>query len=220
MASPIHRRPVRQARISRRKQPNRYHHGDLRRALLHEAVHTIQLQGVEGLTLRTVGKTLGVSRTALYRHFADKAALLSAVASEGFRTLRLELVAAWEGGGRGQRGFEAMGFAYVRFAVEHPSHYRVMFGGFVTTHETDPELMVEASGAFQALVDALVWLQDAGLVRRDDPHQLALFIWAIVHGIARLAIDGQLHGAHSDAEELTRFALDRVHAGIALAPSP
>jgi hypothetical protein len=89
-----------------------------------------------------------------------------------------------------------------------------MFGGFVSTHATDPELMAEASGAFKALVDALVTLQHGGLVREDDPLQLARFIWAIVHGIARLAIDGQLHGSDVEIEALTRFAIDRLRTGI------
>src|SRR5919106_1538347 len=172
-----------------RKRPGRYHHGDLRRALLQEAVHVIQAQGVDMLTLRSVGERLGVSRTALYRHFADKSALLAAVAREGFRTPRLELLAAWGEGG--WERFEAMGLAYVRFAVANPSHYRVMFGGFVRGH-TDPELAQEASGAFQVLVDALATLQHSGVVRGDDLLQLARFIWALVHGIAMLAIDGEL----------------------------
>src|SRR4051812_41503442 len=100
-----------------------YHHGNLRRALLDEALATIRAEGVSGLTLREIGTRVGVSRTALYRHFADKRALLSAVATEGFRTLRLELVAAWENNGRGRAGFETMGVAYVRFAVANPAHY-------------------------------------------------------------------------------------------------
>src|SRR5690349_18612179 len=82
-----------------RKRRDRYHHGDLHRALLQEAVRTIQTRGVEALTLRAAGQTLGVSRSALYRHFADKAALLRAVAQEGFRMLRLELVRAWDQAG-------------------------------------------------------------------------------------------------------------------------
>jgi AcrR family transcriptional regulator len=200
-----------------RKRRDHYHHGDLQRALLQEALRTIEAEGVEGLTLRAVAKALGVSRTALYRHFADKSALLAAVAREGFRTLRLELVAAWERGGRGRKAFEAMGHAYVRFAVAHPAHYRVMFGGFLASGVADAELMAEAAAAFQALVDALVAQQKTGVLRRDDPQQLARFIWAIVHGIARLAIDGQLHGPDADPralESLTRYALDRARTGI------
>jgi AcrR family transcriptional regulator len=196
----------------RRKRPSQYHHGDLRRALVREALRTIQADGVRGLTLRGVGETLGVSRTALYRHFRDKGALLAEVAREGFRTFRQELVDAWEGGGRGLQGFEAMGRAYVRFAVGNPSHYRVMFGGFVIG-SPDPDLQKEAAGAFQALVDAIVWLQQQGLMRGDDaPLQLARYIWAVVHGIATLVIDGQL-GAEADADAVTRFALERLRTG-------
>ena len=107
-------------RRPRKKRADRYHHGDLRRALSEEAVRTIQAEGVERLTLRAVGQRLGVSRTALYRHFTDKSALLAAVAAEGFRMLRVELVEAWERGGRGPEGFDAMGLAYVRFGITAP----------------------------------------------------------------------------------------------------
>src|SRR5918995_5657601 len=117
-----------------RKPRRPYHHGNLRRGLLDEALATIRTEGVERLTLREIGARLGVSRTALYRHFADKRALLAAVATEGFRTLREQLVSAWEEGGRSPVGSQAMGAAYVRFAVANPSHYRVMFSRFV-----DPE---------------------------------------------------------------------------------
>ena len=105
-----------------RKPRRPYHHGNLRRALLDEALATIRAEGVDGLTLREIGARLGVSRTALYRHFADKRALLAAVATEGFRTFRQQLVAAWEGGGRDRAAFDSMGVAYVHFAVANPSH--------------------------------------------------------------------------------------------------
>jgi AcrR family transcriptional regulator len=212
------RRP-RPARLARsrpaRKRAGRYHHGDLERALVQEAVRTIQAQGVESLTLRAVGKKLGVSRTALYRHFTDKSALLAVVAREGFRTLRQELHEAWERGGRGREGFSSMGEAYVRFALANPSHYRVMFGGFVHRGLLDPELMKEGTGAFQVLVDALVEQQQRGLVRQEDPLQMARFIWSLVHGIAMLAIDGRLQHQNADVEELTRYAVERVRTGIA-----
>ena len=197
------------------KKPSRqYHHGNLGRALLDEALATIRAEGVEGLTLREIGTRLGVSRTALYRHFADKGALLEAVATEGFRTLRQELLGAWETGGGGLAGFDQMGVAYVRFAVANPAHYRVMFGKFVEPSGRLPELATEAAGALDALVDALIALQREGLVRSDEPMTQARFVWALVHGVAMLAIDGQLH--EPDAIELlTRYALDRLAVGIA-----
>src|ERR671912_854239 len=156
-----------------RKRADQYHHGDLSRSLLHEALRTIEKGGVSALTLRAVGEKLGVSRTALYRHFADKSALLAAVATEGFRTLRLHTQEAWDTHGGGRKGFEAMGEAYVRFAVEHPSHYRVMFGGHVRNASPDSDLAREGAGAFQVLVDALVAQQRDGLVRTDHPLALA-----------------------------------------------
>jgi len=202
-----------------KKPPDQYHHGDLQRALLQAAVRTIQKHGIAGLTLRAVGEELGVSRSALYRHFADKAALLEAVAREGFRTFRLALLAGWEGAGRGLAGFDAMGMAYVHFALEHPWHYRVMFGSGFDRSASNPELTEESSGAFQVLVDALVELQGQGLVRSDDPQSLAHFIWALVHGIAMLAIDGPLQHDGVDIDALTRFAIERLHTGIAAGPS-
>ena len=197
-----------------RKPSRQYHHGNLRRGLLDEALAMIRTDGVEGLTLREIGTRLGVSRTALYRHFADKNALLEEVATEGFRTLRQELLGAWDAGGRGLAGFDQMGAAYVRFAVANPSHYRVMFGKFVEPSGHLPELETEAAGALHALVDALIALQREGLVRADEPMTQARFVWALVHGVAMLAIDGQLHGPDA-IEVLTRYALDRLAVAIA-----
>ena len=207
---------MRAATFPRRKPVSRYHHGDLRRALLEEAVRTIRKDGVEALTLREAGRRLGVSRTALYRHFADKSALLAAVAREGFQRFRQDLIDAWDTGGRNRRGFEQMGIAYVRFALANPSHYRVMFGGFRHLCDRDPALRADAAAAFQVLVDAIVMLQNSGEMRRDDPRQLAQFIWASVHGVAMLAMDGQLGPDPSSADALIDFALRRLATGTDL----
>ena len=195
------------------RQNRPYHHGNLRRALLDEALATIKAEGVDRLTLREIGARLGVSRTALYRHFADKRALLAGVATEGFRALRQQLVSAWEEGGRGREAFEAMGVVYVRFAVTNPAHYRVMFGGFVDPQACDPELAAEAAGAFQALVDALSSLQRDALVRGEDVVTMARFVWAVVHGVAMLGIDGQLREP-GGVEVLTPYAIERLRTGI------
>jgi len=197
----------------RRKPRDRYHHGDLRRALLDEALRTIQQDGVDALTLRTIGVRLGVSRTALYRHFTDKRALLSSVATEGFRLLTKRLLNAWKAGGI--RGFNAMGVAYIRFAMGNPSHYRVMFGGFVDDGPRDDDLMRESTAAFQALVDAIVALQQEGAVRKDDALQLAQFIWAVVHGVSMLIIDGQLAHHRAPIDDLIQFDVERINTGVA-----
>ncbi len=204
------------------KPASQYHHGDLRRALLQEAVRTIARDGAEGLTLREVGSKLGVSRTALYRHFSDKAALLAAVSREGFQRFTQDLQRAWNEHPGARRGFEMMGVAYVRFAVSNPAHYRVMFGDYRNLCEKDPELRADAAASFQVLVDAIVALQEAGLIRKDDPKTLAQFVWAIVHGIAMLAINGQLGPQPESSPELgaiVHFALQRIRTGLDL-PTP
>jgi AcrR family transcriptional regulator len=196
-----------------KKPANRYHHGNLRDALLDEALRTIEKHGVDQLTLRTVGQRLGVSRSALYRHFADKQALLAAVGSEGFRLLRQAVADAWEQNGRGRTGFEAMAKAYVQFAVAHPSHYRVMFGGFLESAAKDDAFIGEAKAAFQVLVDALIEQQNTGDIRRDDPVLMARFVWALVHGIAMLVIDGQVTEA-AQREALEQYAVERIRSSI------
>lgn len=202
-------------RTTRRKSPARrrtYHHGNLRRSLLDEALVTIRAEGVGAVTLREIGARLGVSRTALYRHFADKRALLAAVATEGFRMLRHQLLEAW-GEGRDPAAFDAMGHAYVRFAVENPAHYRVMFGGYLDTKDEGSELSQEAAGAFQSLVEALAELQGRAVVRDDDLLLMARFVWAVVHGVALLCIDTGVRKPE-EIHQLVGYAVDRIHTGI------
>lgn len=200
-----------------RKPRAQYHHGDLRRALLQAAVRTLQKQGLEALTLRTVGNELGVSRSALYRHFSDKSALLTAVASEGFRMLHDELRTAWEQAGKGRAGSLAMGEAYVNLALEHPWHYRVMFGSGFELDANDAELREAGAATFGVLVESLVELQAMKLVRQEDVRTQANFVWAVVHGVAMLAIDGAIEHQGADPRALARYAVERLHTGIASA---
>jgi len=175
-----------------RKPAGRYHHGSLRRALVDEALRTIQRDGVEALTLRGAGAALGVSRTALYRHFADKDALLAVVAREGFVALKAALDRARASASHPRDQLTAMGSAYVRFAIDNRAHYRVMFGSFLERCRDEPDLVADASAAFQALVEMIRDLQRVKLARSGDAVQISQFVWATVHGIAMLAIDGQL----------------------------
>ena len=193
----------------------RYHHGDLRRALLEEAVRTIRDEGAAALTLRAAGARLGVSRTALYRHFADKSALLNAVSEDGFNRLSDALERAWTEAGGGVPGFEAQGQAYVRFALDNPSHYRVMFGVWSSRERDDSALRAAGTRAFQLLVDALAALQRDGVVRSGEaPDAIALYVWAAVHGIAMLGIDDRLPGGPGGVRQVTDYAVRRLGTGI------
>src|SRR3954469_24479710 len=152
---------------SGRKPRGHYHHGNLRRALIDEAVRTIQRSGVEALTLRGVGASLGVSRTALYRHFADKDALLAVVAREGFVALKATLDTARTRAADPDVQLTEMGTAYVRFAIDNQAHYLVMFGSFLERCQDEPDLMADATAAFDALVAMIVDLQQARRIRAD-----------------------------------------------------
>lgn len=200
-----------------RKPRNRYHHGDLRRALLQEAVRTIAEDGVEHLTLREAGTRLGVSRTALYRHFSDKASLLAAVARDGFQRFHDDLQRAWATAPGSRRGFDRMGEAYVQFAVANPAHYRVMFGDFRHLCGKDPELAADAQQAFRVLTDAVATLQHGGLMAAGDTRQVAEFIWAVVHGLAMLTINGQLGPdpvASGRLQTVAQVVSERIWSGV------
>jgi AcrR family transcriptional regulator len=192
-----------------RKRPGRYHHGSLREALIQAAVRVIERDGIDALTLRSVSSMLGVSQTAMYRHFADKDSLLAAVGAEGFRTLRAALVEAWEGGGRTLEAFAAMGRAYVTFGLRHPAHSRVMFGGALGRVFKSEELRTQGDAAFLALLDPLVDLQRRGLIRRDEPMTQAAWVWAAVHGITMLLTAGNL-GPGVDTDALSAYVQERI----------
>src|SRR6476469_5184857 len=174
----------------RRKAAARgYHHGDLARALVDTALRMIQEEGIAALTLRGVGARLGVSRTALYRHFDDKEALLARVASEGFKRFHDALAkAAAEGEKRGGYPMPAMAAAYARFARSHPSHYQTMFSGVLTEGKRYPELQQNGEAAFNVLLGAIRRGQATGRIRSGDPVEIAETTWALSHGIATLTM--------------------------------
>ena len=123
------------------KKENHYHHGDLRATLLAVAARMIAEKGVEGVTMRGLAEQIGVSRTAPYRHFVDKAALLAAVAEDGFNRLNARVRdAKTQNAGDPLLSFRQMCLVYVEFAVENPTHYRLMFGQEVLNRQEYPGL--------------------------------------------------------------------------------
>lgn len=203
---------ARTRRPALKKKAHHYHHGDLPRAMLAVTIDIIRRHGVAAVTLRGVGDELGVSRTALYRHFANKDALLAAVARDGFVTLRNALSAAWRADSGGWSGFSRMGEAYVRFARQHPSHYQVMFGGYVSPAALSDGRPPQDGDAFGVLVDAIVELQRRKEMRADDPQLMAMYIWSVVHGVAMLALTGMCPDAAA-IDALTAFAIERIRTG-------
>lgn len=192
-----------------------YHHGDLERALVDTALRMIQKDGVQALTLRGVGAALGVSRTALYRHFDDKQALLARVAAEGFKRFHDALSAAAAAAeARRADPMPAMAAAYAQFARAHPSHYQTMFGGVLTGDLRHPGLQADGEAAFGVLLNAIRRGQEQGRIRRGDPLELAEITWALSHGIATLGMAGQLRSAPPSLEPLAVRAWTLLHDGL------
>ena len=170
-----------------------YHHGDLRQALIEGALTLInEKKDGRTLSLREVARRVGVSNAAPYRHFADKDELLAALAEKGFRMLTAFLRAGVASADDPLRSLQASGVGYVKFAIAHPSYYRVMFSAFQPDEATCTELDEAGQEAFSVLVDAIAIAQAAGKVKPGDPQPLAWVAWSLVHGLAMLVIERQL----------------------------
>ena len=194
-------------------KPGAYHHGDLRTALIEAAAAMISEGGAASVTMRAIGGRLGVSRAAPYRHFPDKTSLLVAVAVEGFKRLNRRL-GAGDTGVPPQSSVERlrrMGEEYVRFALEHPAHYRLMYGKEALARQDQPELREAAGALLENLVQVIRVHQQQGEIERGDPRAQAYVAWSAVHGLASLLIERQIDPS-VDVNELiqqsTRTLLD------------
>jgi AcrR family transcriptional regulator len=177
----------------RRKEA--YHHGDLRRALLDATLLLVQEKGPHGFTLRAAARAAGVTPGAAYHHFADKDALLAGVAEEGFELFAKALdAAARSPTSSASERSRNVAVAYVLFAVENPTLFRVMVGIGVGTRLHKGPLRARAIGTYKFVRATLIeGLQEGG--RRDISNAEVLGWWSVVHGLAFLAIDGNLRGA-------------------------
>lgn len=165
----------------------RYHHGDLRRAVLEASLRLIAEKGTASLSLREVARRAGVTHQAPYHHFADKAALLDALAEEGFGLLRDAMQAAREGARDPVARLAGCGRAYIEFALGHPAHFEVMFR---PGREAKPTGGPEGGQAYAVLIDAVRELRRSGAARGLPEDQMVTLAWSSVHGFASLWLDG------------------------------
>lgn len=189
---------------------DRYHHGDLPAALLAAVDEIVREGDVGAVSLRAAARRTGVSHAAPAHHFGDKAGLLTAYAAQGFAALRTRLLEAGQRAtADGTPALHTMGLAYVRFAVEHPGHFAVMFRTELIDQERHGFRAV-CDGAFEVLLDAV----RAARGDLDPAHpeilRAAAGAWSIVHGFATLWLGGNL------PETVTREPLDEAAAGALL----
>jgi AcrR family transcriptional regulator len=173
-----HRRePVPSAKAS-------YHHGDLQAALVRAAMELLEESGEAALSLRAVARRAGVSAAAPYRHYADREALVSAVAAVGYRELAERLAVAHPAPSTPEQ-LASVAIAYVQFALERPALFRIMFGE-PCDHENDER--AAATAAVSQYVHAIV----GRTFPQAEPDAMATAVWALVHGLAFLHLDGKL----------------------------
>ncbi len=178
-----------------------YHHGALREALLRATLELINSEGIGAVSLRQVARMAGVSPGAPYHHFADRAALLTALSDEGFRLLADTLVEAHADTTTPTEALQAMLNAYFEFARAHPAYFRLMFR---------PELKQSHKGvtgdeAGEAAFAILAHTVGECLATKTvdvDKNVLTIAMWSLAHGYASLWLDGQLDHRTDDPARL------------------
>ena len=174
-----------------------YHHGDLRNALVAEALKLMEKEGDYDFSLRDLAGRLGVSYAALYSHFEDKDALLAAISAVGFGRFRDALEESETGHTTLVEKFLARGQAYVKFGMDHPALYKLMFMSEELRYKKDkyPELKAAALAALGSLNHMLTRLQDAGLMRKGPVDADSIAVFTHMHGLTSLILSGRIEGA-------------------------
>ena len=196
-----------------------YHHGDLKETLVRVAADLLRRKGSAALTLRAVAREAGVSQAAPYRHFADRRALVAAVAERGFQRLQqamLDKMRTTEG----RVGLKQVALAYVEFGLGNPAEYRVMFGPELADTTDLPELRRTARSVLGFVAEGIRQLQSAGLVGAGDPWLMAVTTWSTLHGLVMLTLDGQTAGVSPNVDALVEEATRMMMFGMAGRAAP
>ncbi len=192
-----------------------YHHGDLRNELLTAGVELLAEGGVDALSLREAARRAGVSHAAPYRHFADRQALLDAIATEGFAHLTTVMRAALDTAGSAFADrLRALAGAYVRFALERPAQFQLMFAAPKVDSDRNQALRETADAAFAVLLDVVADGQENGQVVAGDPAELSWITWSAVHGAATLIAGGHRDEAAGSVDEIVSACAATIWDGL------
>ena len=199
-----------------------YYGGDLRRDLLEEALELIAREGPSAVSLRLLARRLGVSHAAPANHFPDKAALFTAIATEGFQLLGAAITdAAGQAGPEATAGqrFRAAGRAYTTFALAHPAHFAVMWQRDLL-HPDDPELAVAGDRTFELLLGSVRDIQAEGWAAGSEPQTVAYLAWSVVHGLAALWLSGPLQHDGRPFSEIAGEVATLLGTSLSPRPAP
>jgi AcrR family transcriptional regulator len=196
----------RRSRVDEREAP--YHHGGLRDALIAAAQEILEADGLAALSLRAVARHAGVSPAAPYHHFPDKQALLDAVAERGFDALTAAMTIRMDKVSGAAGRLDASGIGYVSFAVENPALCALMFSAVGQNPSAGTALDGARQRAYAVLQNAAAACSPGGKASAAE----CLRLWALVHGIAKLVLEGCIRPADfglRDGEALATYLLCR-----------
>ena len=173
----------------------KYHHGDLKNALINAGIAILAEEGAGALSLRKVARRAGVSHAAPYAHFADKQTLIAAIAADGHRQIydRLTVVMKNDAGDVLSLFLHAV-WAYVQFGLDSPAHYQVTFSGVIQDEHSYPEFVELSQRNLNLLKEIVEQCRSAGILAEEgvDVDVQAAVLWGLIHGMVSLLIQGQM----------------------------
>lgn len=171
---------------------DRYHHKDLKRAIIDTGIEIILADGIAELSIRNVAQRIGVSHTALYRHYKNKEDLLVSIAVRGFHELMKKAeTAIVKHAGDPLEQLTELGRTYIRFAVDNSIYYRIMFGDIIMNKTGHKELADLYGAGFRNLVEIIKGLPGSKRKKDEEMEITALSAWSLLHGYSCFVIDNE-----------------------------
>jgi AcrR family transcriptional regulator len=188
-----------------------YHHGNLKEALISAGLEILTENGIEGLSLRSVAKRIGVSHAAPYNHFPDKQALLAAMSTAGHEKFHQTLLETFEKfKDTSPEIIVEIGWVYLQFAKEDPGRFKLMFSGALEEEHNHPAYM-EISGKSIALFEEIIaFCQRKGQLTPGRVDHLAIKLWSSVHGFATLMLENQFPPQYLQGEDIKELLKDVI----------
>jgi len=180
----------------------KYHHGDLKNALIEAGIETLSKEGVGALSLRKVARRAGVSHTAPYAHYADKQALIAAIATEGYEKLYAKIAGVVQRySDDPARQLVEAAWAYAEFALAETDQFKITFSGVVEKEKDYPAFVEVSQKNFKLVVEIIEACQREGVLPAGPSDVIAVGVWGLLHGLVSLVLEGQV--SHTILDRLT-----------------